>query len=444
MFPFYVAITTTIEVLPWLLLFLLFFRKQQRFSFKVALLISCTYILCITLITCACVYILDLDTDFYLKWRFLLSLISTCCVVSICVCLVRSRITIILFVNLVIKNYLDASTLSFQILGKAVKLPALVSFCFLLIIFPLIYYFLIRLLKPIIENTSTMPLWSYLWLVPLSFYLLFRLGVMPGYMWNYDALGAISPILPFIWLFITLIIYYLILHILNESLKYTNLREQLRLSEIKAAAQEREYQHIQEESEKTKEIRKGLYQKLERLRQMAELNKIAELQDYLTNSLNHISQISKVTGCNNYAIDMVVKYYLNMAEENQIHITCKLDVYSYLPFSEIDVSIILGNLLENAVQACCRQKESKRRLSLYLKINNSKLLCSVENSFSGQICRRGDLFLSSKRDGPGLGIASVKSIIEKHDGVLQIRYEQQTFCVDVMLENTRKEAMTHD
>jgi len=96
--------------------------------------------------------------------------------------------------------------------------------------------------------------------------------------------------------------------------------------------------------------------------------------------------------------------------------------------------MLLGNLLENAIEACGRQTSGDHWMDVIVKMPSSAMLVLiVENSFNGEVFRKGEDFLSAKHPGPGIGLASVASTTEHYQGMMKVKYDHTKFCVNILL-----------
>ena len=97
--------------------------------------------------------------------------------------------------------------------------------------------------------------------------------------------------------------------------------------------------------------------------------------------------------------------------------------------------MILGNMLENAIEACLRQKAGETQ---FIEIKsrmqgNNGLVLQCRNSYNGQIQKQDETFLSSKREGEGIGLSSIRTLCTKYHGVLKITPNDDTFTVNLLL-----------
>ena len=97
-----------------------------------------------------------------------------------------------------------------------------------------------------------------------------------------------------------------------------------------------------------------------------------------------------------------------------------------------DLSVILGNLLENAVDACAAQKSKDRRIVFRGKADRSALYFTIDNTMEGELRRdKEGRLLSVKHEGPGLGLESVRDIVSRYNGILRTERKGDVFCASV-------------
>lgn len=97
------------------------------------------------------------------------------------------------------------------------------------------------------------------------------------------------------------------------------------------------------------------------------------------------------------------------------------------------MNIILGNLLENAIEAA-RQTEEKK-LTVAIKEEKGVLKIHIENSYNGTLIQKGTRLLTTKKEKElhGLGLGSVENVVQKYHGEMEIEKEKNMFSVRVLL-----------
>lgn len=138
--------------------------------------------------------------------------------------------------------------------------------------------------------------------------------------------------------------------------------------------------------------------------------------------------------CMNLAADSLIKYYMSIAISKGIDFQTKLNIPVDININSIDLSVILGNCIENAINACDKlcNGESKY-IELKSNIVGQNLIIKIKNSFNGIIKKEGDVFISSNHDGYGIGITSLMVAAEKYKGNVDIKYNDNEFEVNIIL-----------
>lgn len=120
----------------------------------------------------------------------------------------------------------------------------------------------------------------------------------------------------------------------------------------------------------------------------------------------------------NIVIDSLISYWWKVAEKKNIKFSTKLIIPIDMEFDGADISLILGNLLENAVEGADKVKQEKY-IKLNMKYDRSNLLLYIENSYEGRLIRNKEGNLkSTKADAQnhGIGLASVRKTVKNYQG----------------------------
>ena len=119
----------------------------------------------------------------------------------------------------------------------------------------------------------------------------------------------------------------------------------------------------------------------------------------------------------------------------------KLFIQSY------DIGIILGNALDNAMEACRKLKAEEPGAEAFIRISSFQkrelFFLKVENSFDGRLLRRrqNEFPVTDKadRENHGIGLANIKNTAEKYQGTMDFRVNGRVFTLSVMMKNERRE-----
>lgn len=131
---------------------------------------------------------------------------------------------------------------------------------------------------------------------------------------------------------------------------------------------------------------------------------------------------STVTNSGNIVIDSLIGYWYVETKKVGIDFSVNLNIPMEMPFRGADICLILGNLLENAVEAA-QKAEGKKYIRLHMKYDKNNLLLFVENNYKGVLIKTKDKRLKSTKtdaENHGVGLSSVYRIAAKYHGVVTI------------------------
>lgn len=348
-----------------------------------------------------------------------------------------------IFIIAIIKCYVDdvsltSSFLYFSVKGKLTAAFSQFPVWPLLIVsaigFPLILLFYKKLLRPALNDTEALPFWSYMWMVPLCSNLLYALCIAP--LFSEDThLGYEFYFVPVLWTLLCFATFAILLRGVTDVAQKINLQTQLHISELYMSAQQKQVQTLQNHIEHTRRERHDLRHHILVMKGLIAQKDYIHLSEYLDEYHHQIDMYSPVSYTDNAILNTLLSYYCELAKSNGICTDISVMLNQELPVSNMDICIILGNLFENAIEACCRQTMGKRFITLKITMKSPTILVLImENSYEGMIRKKDDIFLSSKKeDRHGIGIASVQHLVKHYHGVCKIHYEHQIFSIMLLL-----------
>lgn len=158
---------------------------------------------------------------------------------------------------------------------------------------------------------------------------------------------------------------------------------------------------------------------------------IAALSEYI-DATSKLDNAQILTG--NFAADSILSYYLDMAKTLDVKTELNLAIGREAPVSDSDLCIMLGNLIENAVDAQKYLEPKDRYIRITAKSDLLTFTLAVDNRFDGTLRKNGEEIESRKEgDGHGIGIHSVRSVCEKYGGIMQLETEGDMFMAGVVI-----------
>lgn len=206
--------------------------------------------------------------------------------------------------------------------------------------------------------------------------------------------------------------------------------QQIALCNKQAAEREAAYQE-------TRRIRHDLNGYLLNLKTFIQSGNTKEAETKIDYILEH-NQIHKneVSYSGNLVIDSLINYKYSLAQNNGIDMKCFVFVPEQMPYDGADLCIILGNLLDNAMEAVNNLSAEQRHMDISISQIKNNLSIVVQNPYEGNIRknRRGQI-MTSKQDKRihGIGLDSVQRTVEKYNGELLVEYINGLFKVNVLL-----------
>ena len=135
----------------------------------------------------------------------------------------------------------------------------------------------------------------------------------------------------------------------------------------------------------------------------------------------------------NLMADAILNSKLSLAQQKKIAVNCKARLPENLPVEDVDLCVILGNLLDNALEACEQIPQNARFLRVYLAINGRQLYLSIQNSAKEELNFNERNYITQKRGSHGFGMKRVSAVVEKYEGFLNLANEPGIFAAEVTL-----------
>ena len=162
-----------------------------------------------------------------------------------------------------------------------------------------------------------------------------------------------------------------------------------------------------------------------------DMEAIISYLDALDTDLQSVETIIK-TG--NKMTDAILNSKISLARARNITVIAEANIAVELRTSQLDLCIIIGNLLDNAIEACLALPEDARVIRVYMEMKNTQLYMSFTNATaSGKQRKVGERHLSTKGEGHGFGLARIDHIIERHHGYINRNSEDNAYTTEILL-----------
>ncbi|GEL13909.1 signal transduction protein with a C-terminal HATPase domain [Lapidilactobacillus concavus DSM 17758] len=135
-------------------------------------------------------------------------------------------------------------------------------------------------------------------------------------------------------------------------------------------------------------------------------------------------------------MDAVVNSKLTLAERLDVETNVKVFVGTQPLIHDVDLVVIIGNLMDNALEAIAEQNSDEQRLlRVYISILKQQLYISITNSRSADQIIDPE-YASTKNDKRGLGIRRINHLVDSYDGMINRQYQPGVFVTEILLPLT--------
>lgn len=211
------------------------------------------------------------------------------------------------------------------------------------------------------------------------------------------------------------------------------LAENVRLMKRQFSLQEENYGMISQHFEETRRMRHDLRHHLNAIAELAQQKRYPELEAYLKGCGSTAAPSVQPVLCENQAAGAVLTYYQQLAKEKEVPLTLRVSLPSALKLEGWNLGILFGNLIENAIEASTKIPPENRSVKVYSKIEQVNLLICVKNKWNKEFSAEKGHIRSTKHSGYGIGLASVRELVEKQGGQFYLTPGEEDFEVSLIL-----------
>lgn len=230
-----------------------------------------------------------------------------------------------------------------------------------------------------------------------------------------------------------LVFYSILLDALDGIRRQAALAEQAEVQEQLLNLQRMQHEQLLQYNEEVKAARHDLRQNLGVIWAYLDKNDIDGLKDYLRAYEKKLPLDIRRNFTKNFALNAVCTRYAEEARKFEIDYDVELDMPERLPINEPEICALLGNLLENAVDACREARCSAPFIRVRGVWEDSHIVFTVDNSCEQEPVWKDGRLLSSKREGFGTGTWTIQRAAERSGGTAKFIYKDGVFFASVLL-----------
>lgn len=220
--------------------------------------------------------------------------------------------------------------------------------------------------------------------------------------------------------------------IIHKQERLAKAEYELKLLKNNVDEQTKHYEDLQSSQNEIRKIRHDI--KNVCVGAIAEMNagNLASAIELLNNNIDIVEQSNKVIDTGHPAIDTIVENKLQKCEDLNIFTDLHYRYNNVININEIEVAVIVGNILDNAIEACQKITDDRKEIWGTIASDNQNIIIEIMNTAIDS-----NDFKTSKTDkkSHGFGLSSISHIAKKHKGYAKFEFDNNEFRSFVILEN---------
>ncbi len=352
---------------------------------------------------------------------------------------VRTKLSKLAFVLLTLLNYgsfigILVNHFSFYVFEDMAGHPysagsILIYAAVLLVSYPVMYWLFRKKMRPVLAFPENADIWRFLWMIPATFcfayyYNLYSNGGMLVYV------GSVKNV----WFAVAfnagaLFVTYLVLRLVEDS----NARQRLEADNYQLSLQSLQYKNLKSQMEEARRARHDLRHSVNVLQAYLNDQRVEELNTYIRQYLDSLPTDSTRLYSDDYTLNALLSTYEEKARKYGIRFQTSIQLEGSIPLPEPDKVVLIGNLLENALEACQRQNSREAYITFAVQREKNAIVILEDNSYDGVMKAQGSVFQSSKEDHKGIGVSSIQKIVEKYHGIVKFTHDEQAFHLSILI-----------
>ena len=214
-------------------------------------------------------------------------------------------------------------------------------------------------------------------------------------------------------------------------------RKKEKLEQYQRALVEQHYTEVENMYQKMRGWRHDYHNHMQVLTAYLEQGEIDKARTYLNEINEDLVRVDTVIKTGNTMVDAILNSKISLMNSRKIAVDATARVPERVAVPDVDLCIIIGNLLDNAMEACEGLPQEDRFVRIYISVKGSHLYMSFTNSADKKRESVGGKLLSTKGRDHGIGLSRVDALIRENNGYLTRGSEDGGFTTEVILPITK-------
>lgn len=303
------------------------------------------------------------------------------------------------------------------------------------IILHIVFWIFLELIPSFIKaDDVTIPF--YMWMFLLSIPIV-SIGVLWCMLILFNSMGYTSTLVV-AYLPISLVILYInimVFFLFSKFAALTNAKTENALLEQQLLLQSKHYENLENAQSVISRVRHDMNNILKTVTHLLDKGYTDELKRYISACTKEIKDVSGIVSTGNTIIDSILNIKLSELQRNNINIKYTISVPQTLNIAFDQTVGLLGNILDNASEACKFLPDTERWIDLNIRYNNNMLYIRLRNPISLGNSQKAYKTESTKNDRilHGIGLKNVQRVVDIYSGTMNTEVNENEFCIKLIL-----------
>jgi two-component system sensor histidine kinase AgrC len=209
-------------------------------------------------------------------------------------------------------------------------------------------------------------------------------------------------------------------------------RTYIKLVEIQEEQAKRHLEEVRSIHQEMRGYKHDFHHHLQTLKGQLEAGEVDRAIAYIEALGKDLQNVDTLLKTGNVTVDAILSAKLAQARSEGIPVTVEANLPPELTLTDVELSIVLGNLLDNAIEAC-REAAGDRFIRLSLRMKGRMLYFYLLNAAGKKKLKLGSLFKTGKTGAHGFGLHRAETILEKHGGWVKYNSEEGAFTSEFLV-----------
>ena len=210
-------------------------------------------------------------------------------------------------------------------------------------------------------------------------------------------------------------------------------RKNKKVMEYQNALVEQHYAEVENMYRKMRGWRHDYHNHMQVLAAYLEAGEVAKARGFLDEINDTLVKVDTVIKTGNTMVDAILNSKISLMNTKSIRVDATARVPATLAVADVDLCVMIGNLLDNAMEACEALPAEGRFVRIYISVKGTHLYMSFTNAAGKKQTKIGNIFASTKGADHGFGLSRVDALVEQYGGYLTRASEDGGYTTEVIL-----------